>query len=355
MALTDRSAMLENVTFHKDLGSYAAKTARMLALSRRLAEAVTAKGAQVDGVALAQAVTLAKSDLTTELVKEFTELQGIIGGLYARAEGASELVSAAIYDQYMPAGIEGRVPRSAEGALLGIADRVDTLASLFGLGLEPTGSKDPFALRRAANAVIKILAEVELPLRLDEIVKHVGADDSTASRLRAFFAERLSTYLRDVRGFAYDVVTAVLGADANNVHDAVERAKAVSAMRGSTDFLAVSAAFKRVRNILEQAEAKGEPFAEGIVHEPSQVPEQAALEAKAYLVGARVQGHIERKDYRLALEAMATLRPEIDGFFDKVMVMDPDARLRAQRLYLLRAVVQRFSGIADFSEIVTAG
>ena len=309
----------------------------------------------MDGAALAQAVTLAKGDLTTELVKEFTELQGIVGGLYARAEGASELVSAAIYDQYMPAGIEGRVPRSVEGALLGIADRIDTLAGLFGLGLEPTGSKDPFGLRRAANAVIKILAEIDLPLRLDEIVRHAGADDAASVRLRAFFAERLSTYLREVRGFAYDVVAAVLASDADDIRDAAARAEAVSAMRGSADFLAVSAAIKRVRNILEQAEAKGEQILLDASYAASQVAEQEALEAKAYLVGARVHGHIEHGDYRSALEAMATLRPEIDSFFNKVMVMDPDPQLRAQRLALLRSIVQRFSGIADFSEIVTAG
>ncbi len=355
ITLTDRAAMLENVTFHKDLGSYAAKTARMLSLARRLAEVVATKGTRVDVAALEQATMLAKSDLTTELVKEFTELQGMIGGLYARAEGASELVSEAIYDQYMPAGSEGRVPRSSEGALLGIADRTDTLVGLFGLGLEPTGSKDPFALRRAANAVVKMLAETDLPLRLDELVKHAAANEATGARLRTFFAERLSTYLREVRGFEYDVVAAVLATDANDVRDAAARAEAVSGMRGSADFLAVSAAFKRMRNILEQAESRGEAFSDSSADVTSDVPEQAALEAKAYLVGARVQGFTEHRDYKSAVEAMATLRPEIDGFFNKVMVMDPDPRLRAERLGLLRGIVRRFSGIADFSEIVTAG
>ncbi len=355
ISMPDRAALLENVTFHKDLGSYAAKTGRMLALAQRLAEIVAAHGTRVDVPALEEAVVLAKSDLTTELVKEFTELQGIIGGLYARAEGKSERVSEAIYDQYTPAGSEGRVPRSVEGALLGIADRADTLAGLFRLGLEPTGSKDPFALRRAANAIVKILAESELPLTLEEIVRYAAADDATAGRVRGFFTERVSFYLREVRGFAYDVVTAVLAADAANVRDAAARAEAVSAMRGSVDFLAVSAAFKRMRNILEQAEAKGEVIAPGVATTTSAVPEQAALAGKAYLVGARVNGFVATRDYRGALESMATLRPEIDAFFAKVMVMDPDATLRGERLQLLGGIVSSFSGIADFSEIVTAG
>ena len=355
ISLMDRAALLESVTFHKDLGSYAAKTGRVLTLARHLADVVVARGTRVDVPALEQAVTLAKSDLTTELVKEFTELQGMIGGLYARAEGASDLVSEAIYDQYMPAGSEGRVPRSAEGALLGIADRADTLAGLFALGLEPTGSKDPFALRRAANAIVKILAETELPLSLEAIAKHAAADDAAAHRLSAFFLERLSFYLREVRGIAYDVVTAVLTRDASDVRDAVSRAEAVSAVRGSADFLAVSAAFKRMRNILEQAEAKGEVVSEGAAAVVSEVPEQAALASKAYLVGARVSGFVSKREYISALEAMATLRPEIDAFFNKVMVMDPDPELRVERLRLLRGILRNFSGIADFSEIVTAG
>ncbi len=354
-SLMDRAALLENVTFHKDLGSYAAKTSRVLELSQLLAEVVTAHGTQVDTAALGQAVMLAKSDLTTELVKEFTELQGMIGGLYARAEGASPLVSQAIYDQYMPAGSEGRVPRSTEGALLGIADRADTLAGLFGLGLEPTGSRDPFALRRAANAIVKILAETELPLTLHDIAKHAAANDAAVERLDMFFTERLHFYLREVRGFAYDVVAAVLKPNAQDVRDAAARGEALSAMRGSADFLAVSAAFKRMTNILEQAEAKGESF-DGVAESgPSTVAEQEALSGKAYLVGARVKGFVARREYVPALEAMATLRPEIDAFFDKVMVMDPDPALRRRRLHLLDQIVRSFAGIADFSEMVTAG
>lgn len=353
VSLIDRAALLENVTFHKDLGSYAAKTSRVLALARRLAQAAEERGARVNVSALEEAVMLAKGDLTTELVKEFTELQGVIGGLYARAEGKSALVSEAIYDQYMPAGTEGRVPRSMEGALLGIADRADTLAGLFALGLEPTGSKDPFALRRAANAMVKILAEMDLPLSLEVIVQHAAENETVAGRLSAFVTERLAFYLREVRGFAYDVVAAVLIPHATDVRDAIARAEAVSAMRGSADFLAVSAAFKRMRNILDQAEAKGEPLQGGA--QDSAVPEQRALAGKAVAVRTQVASLVAERSYGAALEVMATLRPEIDAFFDRVMVMDPDPALRAGRLQLLAEIVRGFVGIADFSEIVTAG
>ncbi len=356
MSLIDRAGALEAVTFHKDLGSYAAKTARLLHLAQHLADVVTARGVTVDRPALEEAAMLAKSDLTTELVKEFTELQGMIGGLYARAEGKSALVYEAIYDQYLPAGPEDRVPRSVEGALLGIADRADTLAGLFALGLEPTGSKDPFALRRAANAVVKILAEVELPLTFDTLIQYAVDKEAIAGRLRAFFTERLSFYLREVRGFAYDVVTAVLMAEATDVRGAVARAEAVSAMRGSADFLAVSAAFKRMKNILEQAEGRGESidgaglaFADG----KETQPEERVLASTAAELQDRVQTLVAERAYREALEAMAGLRPAVDAFFDKVMVMDPDPQVRAGRLHLLAQILRAFAGIADFTEIVS--
>lgn len=351
--LMDRVAALEKLTFHKDLGSYAAKSARMLHLAERLAAIVTGRGLSLDTRALTEAVTLSKADLTTELVKEFTELQGIIGGLYARAEGKPEAVWQAVYDQYLPAGAEGRAPRSAEGALLGIADRIDTLAGLFGLGLEPTGSKDPFALRRAANAIIRILADLNLPLTLEDLVRHAADTEAVGSRLRLFFNERLSFYLKEVRGIRYDVVTAVLLAGSSDVRDALARAQAVDAMRSSADFLAVSAAFKRMKNILEQAEARGETWSAAVTPAGAPAPEQAVLETTFLALQSRVQAAVAGRDYSTALEVMATLRPAVDLFFDKVMVMDPDPALRATRLRLLAEILRTFAGIADFSEVVS--
>ena len=168
--LVDRVKLLENVTFQKDLGSYAAKSERVSAIAKRLITFAAARGATLNESAIAEAARLAKTDLTTELVKEFTELQGVIGGLYARSQGLSAVVAGAIYDQYLPASAKDLIPRSPEGCLLGLADRIDTIAGMFRLGMEPTGSKDPFALRRAANAIVRLLAESSLPLLLSDII-----------------------------------------------------------------------------------------------------------------------------------------------------------------------------------------
>jgi glycyl-tRNA synthetase beta chain len=302
-------------------------------------------------------VRLAKTDLTTELVKEFTELQGEVGGLYARAQGYGEKVAVAIYDQYLPKSMEDSVPRTVEGAVLALADKVDTIAGMFGLGLEPTGSKDPFALRRAANGIVKILAEGEpaLPLTLGDVVDAASPDETVRRSVEIFFAERLEFYLREAKGQAYDVVKAVLAAGANDVRDAVARAEAVTAVRGSDDFAAVSAAFKRMKNILAQAEEKGIAAGgnveAGLLREPS----EQALAERSTAVAEQVKSLSADRGYRAALEAVATLRGPVDAFFDAVMVMAPEPEIRANRLALLRRVLKDFSGIADFSEIVTAG
>ena len=248
--LVDRVESLKQVTFQKELGSYYWKTEGNLKVARELATQSEDAGVAFDERALLKAVELAKTDLTTELVKEFTELQGIIGGLYARAQGLGETVAKAIYDQYTPASIEDPIPSTIEGQLLGLADRIQTIVAMFGIGMAPTGSKDPFALRRAANAIVKILAESELPLTLSEIVQAGAASGENRDLISTFLRERLHFYLKEVRGFAYDVVNAVLGTDASFVRDAIARAQALTTARGSEDFLAVSAAFKRIKNIL---------------------------------------------------------------------------------------------------------
>jgi glycyl-tRNA synthetase beta chain len=353
--LTDRVKLLENVTFQKDLGSYAKKSERVRKLAKDLAETAMNHGGQVDLMALDEAALLAKTDLTTELVKEFTELQGRIGGLYARAQGFSVVVADAIYDQYMPANMEDRIPRSVEGALLGIADRIDTLGELFRLGLEPTGSKDPFALRRAANAVVKILAEGHPPLEFGSILKLMEDDEPSRLRLRLFFTERVAFYLREVRGFPYDVVKAVMAAGTNSLPDLVARAEAVTAMRGSEDFLAVSAAFKRMKNILTQARAKGDIPPSIVDHDLLLDPAEKLLAVTASAAASAIQELQAERNYSEALRVIAALRPSIDEFFDKVMVMSPEDDIRANRLALLNRTLEDLSRIADFSEIVTAG
>jgi glycyl-tRNA synthetase beta chain len=223
---------------------------------------------------------------------------------------------------------------------------------MFRLGLEPTGSKDPFALRRAANGVVKTLAESRVPLLLSEIAK---AAESFDGKMIAFFGERLEFYLREARCQAYDVVKAVLAVGQDDVRDAIARAEAVTAVRGSEDFVAVSSAFKRMKNILSQAKEKG--MAAGSPVDTALLTDSAekALAERSGELAGRVSKLRAEKDYKTALEQIATLRPQVDAFFDAVMVMDPDAEVRANRLALLERVLADFSGIADFSEIVVAG
>jgi len=356
--LTDRVKLLENVTFQKDLGSYAAKSERVRGLAAKLVAIAVSRGASVDAAAVDEAAILAKADLTTELVKEFTELQGQIGGLYARSQGLSATVTDAIYDQYLPASAKDAIPRSAEGALLGLADRIDTIAGMFALGMEPTGSKDPFALRRAANAVVKILAESSLPLLLSDVVAAAAAKSEIAAKLDAFFAERIEFYLREGRGQAYDVVKAVVAAGRDDVRDLVARAEAVTDVRGGSEaitFSAVAAAFKRMKNILDQAIAKGESIPANV--DPLLLSDAAEedLNSTAPLVAKEVALLSANREYAAALVKIAMLRPVIDEFFEKVMVMAPDPAVRGNRLALLQRVFSDFSRIADFSEIVVDG
>ncbi len=361
--LADRVELLKAVTFQKDLGSYYVKTETNLRLAGALATMVTARGISLDEPALLTATRLAKADLTAELVKEFTELQGVIGGLYARAEGLGESVAQAIYWQYRPAAADDAIPPTVEGQLLGVADRMATIVDMFALGLEPTGSKDPFALRRGANGVIRILAESGLPLKLSEL-ERLATDpqqdalaETATSAVARFFGERLDFYLREVMGYSYDVAKAVLAAGADDVVDVIARAKALTAVRASDvegHLAAISAAFKRIQNILRQAREKDEAYGTATVANALVEPEERALYAQFSSVAPEVESLRAAHRYADAFGRIATLRPAVDLFFDKVMVMAPDAALRRNRLSLIAEVVARFSSIADFSEIVRA-
>ena len=255
--LKDRMESLKAVTFQRELGSYYWKTEQNLVVVKNLVNAMPAVDWQPpEWTALETATKLAKTDLTSELVKEFTELQGVIGGLYARTQGLGDKVAQAIYDQYTPAATDDPIPLTVEGRLLGLADRIQTITAMFGINMAPTGSKDPFALRRAANGIIKILAEPDVPLSLASVLNAAATKEANRPKLNDFFRERLHFYLKDVRSFAYDVVNAVLAAGADDVRDAIARAEALTAVRASDDFAAVSVAFKRIKNILRQAARK---------------------------------------------------------------------------------------------------
>jgi glycyl-tRNA synthetase beta chain len=349
MSLSDRVELLKNVTFHKDIGNYYDKSMQNEQIARAIAQSIP----DVNMGALSLAAKFAKTDLTTELVKEFTELQGIVGGLYARAQGLDEKISTAIYSQYEPASMEDPSPPTVEGQLLGLADRMQTIHAMFAIGLEPTGSKDPFALRRAANGIIKILAESGLSLKLSFLETEAARGASRLPAVGGFLKERLEFYLRDFRGFHYDIVKAVLATGYDDVRDTLARAEALTAVRGSDDFLAVSASFKRIKNILRQAAEKNIEVG-GIVKEDDLTEaEESALFHSIRELMPEVEAAELKQKYREALELTAKLRPDIDAFFDKVMVMTPDDKLRRNRLALIALVLESFSHIGDFSEIVT--
>jgi glycyl-tRNA synthetase beta chain len=355
--LVNRVESLKAVTFHKDIGNYYQKMDANRRVASELVAIASGYGINCDRESLMRAVEFSKADLTCELVKEFTELQGIIGGLYAREQGLGDKVAQAIYDQYTPAAIDDPIPLTIEGQLLGLADRIHTIAKMFEIGLEPTGSRDPFALRRAGNAIVKILAESNLPLTLDDILYSTGefsgqGAEDPPNRVKAFLLERLHFYLKDVRGFAYDVVNAVLAVGGDSVRDAIARTLGLTTVRGSEDFAAVSAAFKRIKNILRQAEEKH--YTIGAAKAVALAPEALRLWEAAMALAPEVAALRDQRVYGEALAKIATLRPVVDTFFDKVMVLDPDPAVRGAQLGLIDEVLRGFSGIADFSEIVSS-
>jgi glycyl-tRNA synthetase beta chain len=320
--LAGRIPDLAHVTFQAKLGSYLEKTERMRALANDL-------GGDDHAV---RAAELSKCDLTTELVKEFTELQGVVGGLYARVQGEPEPVWQAIYDQYKPESMEDRIPRNRTGQIVSLADKLDTLRGCFRVGMIPSGSRDPFALRRAAQGVVKILVEgkIELPL-LDFLAGDQALID--------FFADRVRFYFKDHRGFAYDEVNACMAAGWSNLVDLEERLVRVQNLRPTPDFEPLAASFKRIRNILEQAKFSGGTAIDESLLEAG--PEKELYEEYSRIAAQPIESVISR------------LRPKVDLFFDKVLVNAPDARVRQNRLTLLQTLLAEFSTIADFSEIVT--
>jgi glycyl-tRNA synthetase beta chain len=327
--LADRKQDLANVTFQAKLGSYLEKTGRVMELVRHLAPGVLPPASIEHAV---RAAELLKCDLTTELVKEFTELQGVVGGLYARAQGEPAEVWQSIYDQYKPESMEDSIPRHPAGQLVAIADKLDTLRGCFSVGMIPTGSRDPFALRRAAQGIVKIVVEggIEIPLR-----EFIGGDEA----LLSFFEDRVKFYFKDIRGFRYDEVNAAMAAGWSNLVDLDARLQRIQNLRATPDFEPLAASFKRIRNILEQAKFEGGGTLDEGLLEPG--PEKDLYDEYRRIAGQPIENAISR------------LRPKVDLFFDKVLVNAPDARIRQNRLTLLNTLLAEFSTIADFSEIVT--
>ncbi|MBV9763051.1 MAG: glycine--tRNA ligase subunit beta [Acidobacteriaceae bacterium] len=334
--LAERTPDLAKITFQAQLGSYLDKSKRVRAIASMLASQV---GADIE--ATMRAAKLCKCDLSTDMVKEFPELQGVVGGLYARAQGEGELVARAIYDHYKPVSMEDSIPGTLEGQVVSIADKIDTLIECFRIGLIPTGSKDPFALRRAAQGIVKVLFEARLPVELLALTQH-------DFQVTEFMRERIHFYLREVTNYAYDEVNAVMAPPITTLADLEERAKAVREVRASENFEPIAASFKRIKNILKQAQVSNPEgpdarlFADG--------PERELYEA----AGA-VSEKIRTGGYKRRLEEIASLRPQVDLFFDKILVNDPNEAIRKNRLALLHGLLAEFGTIADFSEIVTRG
>jgi len=374
ISIRDRVDMLKSVTFQKDLGSYFDKTMRVQKLGSLISALLETAGVAIRSGVVHKAALLCKADLTTDLVKEFTELQGIIGGLYAKVQDldpllphpTAEAIGDAIYHHYQPESMDDNVPPTVEGAALAIADKADTIAGMFALGFQPTGSKDPLALRRAANGIVKIIAEHKLPLSLSKLfsdarIEYTGTEaekrfdskiDYTADTTD-FLRERLEFYLKDARGFSYDVVNAVLAAGSDDVVDAIARAEALTQVRGSDDFASISVAFKRTKNILRQAREAKKTIAPTLNATALTDDAEKSLAAALPEVAAKVHQHREQNNYPAALTEISRLRRPIDLFFDKVMVMVDDETVRSNRLALLQTLLAEFSTIADFSEIVT--
>jgi glycyl-tRNA synthetase beta chain len=317
--LVDRLPDLKNVTFQAKVGSYYDKTLRVVKL---VEEFGGDKHAQ-------RAALLCKTDLTTDMVKEFTDLQGLVGGLYAEAQGEPEEVCRAVYHHYQPTNMDSPIPPDASSRLVAIADKWDTLVSCFAAGLAPTGSKDPFALRRAAQGVVRICVEGQIAFGFQ-----TASDD-----LRAFMKDRLEYYFRETRGFAYDEVRAAMAAGWEDPIDLNARLEWLKSVRPTPDFEPLAASFKRIRNILNQAQyAETNPYHQDLL-EPG--PEMELFEEFQ-------RGHGQPLEQRIG-----PLRPKVDLFFDKVLVNAPDEKIRRNRLALLHSLLQEFSTIADFSEIVT--
>lgn len=317
--LEERLEDLKTVTFQAKLGSYFEKTERVVALVKQLGGSPAAQ----------RAALLAKCDLTTDMVKEFTDLQGIVGGLYAKAQGEPEEAGRAIYAHYKPLSMEDEIPATEAGRIVSLADKWDTLTSCFEVGLIPTGSRDPFALRRAAQGVVRIVVEGKVQFAFP------GRNEA----LREFMRDRIEYYFRDVHGFAYDEVRACMAAGWNDLIDLESRLKRVQAIRPTPDFEPIAASFKRIKNILQQA----------------QFTESGELRANLIEPGPELDLYNEiRRSDGLPLESrIAALRPKVDLFFDKVLVNAPDEAVRRNRLTLLHNLLTEFSEIADFSEIVT--
>jgi glycyl-tRNA synthetase beta chain len=349
--LEKRAEQLGRLAFHERLGSYAEKTERLATLAGALCAEL---GWQAEAGAAVTAARLLKADLASEMVKEFTSLQGVMGGLYARHEGQPEPVWQAIYDQYLPASADDPIPRGRAGQVTGLADRFDTLVGMFGLGLVPTGSRDPFGLRRAAQGAVRIAFEGGLTVDFERLSAAAAAlygnrlHRSAAevwSSLRPFLEDRIR-YVLGLYGYAYDEIEAGLAAGAANLPDLKARVDAIHRVRHEPGFLSVVLAAKRIANIVK--DVPDQALDRDRLTEPAERDLAAAFAA----LQAEVESAAAAGDYERALRRIADLAAVLDRFFVEVLVMDPDEQVRANRIALLQAILRTVSRTARLTEVV---
>lgn len=348
---TDR---LSNVTFHNKLGSQKARIDRIAAMAATLAPLV---GAAVEQASLAAQV--AKADLSSEMVYEFPELQGLMGRYYATAAGLPEAVAQACQDHYSPLGPSDDVPTAPVSVAVALADKLDTLAGFWAIDEKPTGSKDPFALRRAALGVIRLLLENNVRLTLtDVIAAHIGAIDPSlpcdalTADLVAFFHDRLKVFLRD-RGVRHDVIDACIAMDGNDdITLLVKRAEALGAVLSTDDGVNLVQAFKRATNILTQAEEKdGVEYSFGADVKFAESDMETAVFAALDTAEPKIQSALAQEDFATAMTTMSGLRASVDAFFEAVQINSDNEIVRRNRLNLLSRIRSICSSVADLTKV----
>ena len=361
--LGDYLPRLKAVTYESRLGTYHDKVERMRSIARWLAEQLFSSGVkEADVAGCDRAAELAKCDLVTGMVGEFSELQGIVGGLYAHAQGEPDEIADAVYDHYRPQGLEEDIPRNLTGCVVSFADKLDSIMACFAVGAIPSGSSDPFALRRAALGIVKMILERNLPLSISATVSaaaktlreqppRIGASEEVQKQVLDFILDRAKFILRERRGFAYDEINAVFASGADDLVDAVERVTAVRAIRNTRNFPPLAASFKRIRNILEKSVGSQDKSYGGVKQDLLKDDFERQLHTAAQRIGEEAGRRRREKKYKAALEKISELRPAVDMFFDKVHVMAEDPEVRKNRIALLGGLLKEFSTIADFSEL----
>ncbi|WP_019883342.1 MULTISPECIES: glycine--tRNA ligase subunit beta [unclassified Methylophilus] len=348
--LESRLPGLGKVVYHNKLGSQGERNERVVAIASAIAQQIGGDGFVAK---VAQAARLSKIDLLTDMVGEFPELQGIMGRYYAQHEGLADDVAYAIEDHYRPRFAGDELPRSQVGVVVALADKLETLVGLFSIGEKPTGDKDPFALRRQALGILRMLMETDLPLAFDQLIAQTlsvfNGGQEVAEAIKAFCFDRLAVNLRD-QGASAQEVDAVLSLSPNQLAEVPRRLSAVQVFANLAEAPALAAANKRVSNILKKVE--GDVKAE-VKAELLQEPAEQALHQALAATKPKADQLFETGDYTGSLQALAVLKAPVDTFFDAVMVNADDPALKANRLGLLATLHQAMNRVADLSKLAS--